>query len=298
MGNSSTLGNATLTVSGGTSTFGGVIQNTIGSGNQLLAVTVSGGANLTLTGASAYTGATTINSGSLLQIGNGAAGELFASPTIADSGALVFNHTDALTCPGAITGGGGLTKLGGGQLTLTGTGNTYSGGTTISAGALQIGDGLTTNGSDRGKYRGQRQPDLRLSGGVHLWRQHQRRRGFYEDRFRPAGFGRSSEFVRQRHAFQWNAPVPRQFRQFDANRELERHQRALRFQGNSSTALTSAGAFVVSNSNTVVIQDNASVTDTGFVKLGGATGSPGNVVQTGGSFVVNGSDTPSTNNRA
>ena len=45
-----------------------------------------------------------------------------------------------------IAGNMGLTKLGSNTLTLTGT-NTYGGGTTISAGALQLGDS-TTSGND------------------------------------------------------------------------------------------------------------------------------------------------------
>jgi autotransporter-associated beta strand protein len=48
-----------------------------------------------------------------------------------------------LTYDGVITGSGNLTKAGTGTLTLTGA-NTYIGGTTINAGALQLGNGGTT----------------------------------------------------------------------------------------------------------------------------------------------------------
>ncbi|NKC22634.1 hypothetical protein HED50_12680 [Ochrobactrum oryzae] len=44
---------------------------------------------------------------------------------------------------GVVSGTGELTKTGAGVLTLTGT-NSYSGGTAITAGTLQIGDGGTT----------------------------------------------------------------------------------------------------------------------------------------------------------
>ena len=47
------------------------------------------------------------------------------------------------TYGGVISGTGTLTKSGAGTLTLTGA-NTYTGGTTISAGTLQIGNGGTT----------------------------------------------------------------------------------------------------------------------------------------------------------
>ena len=44
-------------------------------------------------------------------------------------------------------GGVGLLKSGTGTEILSGTNNTYIGGTTIAAGTLQIGDGVTSNGS-------------------------------------------------------------------------------------------------------------------------------------------------------
>ncbi|HEX5220665.1 MAG TPA: autotransporter-associated beta strand repeat-containing protein, partial [Verrucomicrobiae bacterium] len=56
------------------------------------------------------------------------------------------NYTIAGT--GALTGSMGLTKAGSGRLTLANTGlNTFTGGTTISAGSLQIGDGVSVNGN-------------------------------------------------------------------------------------------------------------------------------------------------------
>jgi len=56
------------------------------------------------------------------------------------------NYT--ITGAGALTGSMGLTKTGAGRLTLGNTGvNTYAGGTTISAGSLQLGDGVSVNGN-------------------------------------------------------------------------------------------------------------------------------------------------------
>ena len=46
----------------------------------------------------------------------------------------------AVTLSGVLSGSGGLNLLGAGTLTLTAS-NTYSGGTTISAGTLQVGNG-------------------------------------------------------------------------------------------------------------------------------------------------------------
>ena len=61
---------------------------------------------------------------------------------------LAFDYAGAATYPGSISGSGGVTKAGPGMATLT-SANNYSGGTTISAGTLQLGNGLA-NGSVTG----------------------------------------------------------------------------------------------------------------------------------------------------
>ncbi len=61
---------------------------------------------------------------------------------ITDNGQLFVNHSNDVTFAGVISGSGNLTKNGGDTLILTGT-NTYSGVTTISAGTLQLGDGVS-----------------------------------------------------------------------------------------------------------------------------------------------------------
>ena len=85
--------------------------------------------------------ARTISAGTL-QIGNGGTTGSIGGD-IANNGALIFNRSDALTYGGVISGTGSMAKLGAGTLTLTGD-NTFTGGTTISDGALQIGNGGTT----------------------------------------------------------------------------------------------------------------------------------------------------------
>ncbi len=96
---------------------------------------------LILLGSNTYTGSTTV-SGGTLQVGNGGSGEFLASPSVSltNSASLVFSQSDSLTYSGLISGSGSLTQLGPGVLTLLGS-NTYSGGTTISAGTLQVGNG-------------------------------------------------------------------------------------------------------------------------------------------------------------
>ncbi len=101
----------------------------------------TGAGNLTLTGSNTYSGSTTISGGSL-QIGNGGSGEFLASPSVnvSNGAALVFNHANALTYSGLISGGGSLSQTGAGVLTLTGS-NTSCGSATISGGVLQVGNG-------------------------------------------------------------------------------------------------------------------------------------------------------------
>src|SRR5262249_43385911 len=62
---------------------------------------------------------------------------------IVNNAALTFNRSNALTYARVISGIGSVTKSGAGTLTLTGD-NTYTGGTTISAGILQLGSSGTT----------------------------------------------------------------------------------------------------------------------------------------------------------
>ena len=120
-----------IDTNGQTVTFAGAIAASNSGG-----LTKIGAGLLTLTGSNAYSGNTTI-SGGTLSIGNGGSGENLASTSISDSGALVFNHSDALTYGGVISGNGSLAKSGTGMLTLSGTGS-FTGGTTIGGGILGL----------------------------------------------------------------------------------------------------------------------------------------------------------------
>lgn len=109
------------------------------SGNGRLYQTGNG--TLTLTGLNTYTGGTTVNSGTL-QIGNGSTTGAIAGD-ILNNASLIFNRSDSLTYDGIVSGSGNLAKNGDGILTLTGQ-HTYTGGTRVNAGTLQIGSGGTT----------------------------------------------------------------------------------------------------------------------------------------------------------
>ena len=101
----------------------------------------AGVGTLVLTGANGYTGGTTITAG-ILQLGNGGtSGSILGN--VLNNGTFAINRSDTYTFGGLISGTGSLTQAGTGATILIGA-NTYTGGTTISAGMLQLGDGGTS----------------------------------------------------------------------------------------------------------------------------------------------------------
>lgn len=106
-------------------------------------LTKSGSGTLILAGASNVTDTTTTISGGTLQIGNaGTSGSLGSAP-VTNNASLAFDRTDSVAVSNAISGSGQLIQRGSGTLEITGDSNTYSGGTTVSAGTLLVNN--TTN---------------------------------------------------------------------------------------------------------------------------------------------------------
>lgn len=124
------LGGQTLTLSGASGSFSGVIS---GGGG----VSLTTGSQ-TLTGANAYTGVTTINGGTLT-LGNGGTSGSLAGNVI-NYGILAVNRSDTVTFGNIVSGTGGLSQTGTGTLVITGV-NTYTGATTISSGTLTLSAG-------------------------------------------------------------------------------------------------------------------------------------------------------------
>lgn len=100
-----------------------------------------GAGTLTLLGTLSFTGTTSILGGALL-IGNGGNTGGLVGDLVIDS-ELTFNRADDYLYSGVLSGTGSFVKLGAGKLTFTGE-NLYTGGTTISQGTLQLGNGGTT----------------------------------------------------------------------------------------------------------------------------------------------------------
>ncbi len=136
-------GAATLMVNGGS--FSGVISGP-------LSLSVTNNSSLSLSGNNTYTGTTTINSGSSLTLGaGGTTGSV--SGAITDNGILAINRSDNFIVNN-VSGSGQLQQTGPGN-TWLGTGLSYSGGTSISAGTLIVNDpaalgtgGLTIEGGE------------------------------------------------------------------------------------------------------------------------------------------------------
>ena len=150
----------TVTVTNSQLTLGGVISN----GTTANALVKSGAGVLTLTGANAYTGGTTITGGTLrieTDAALGATPGAFSATNISLSGGGILKNNSAsltlganrgitlgtggggievrggttLTVPGAIAGTTGITKADTGTLALSGT-NTFSGGIVVNAGTV------------------------------------------------------------------------------------------------------------------------------------------------------------------
>jgi fibronectin-binding autotransporter adhesin len=157
------IGTATFTLGDGSSqTFAGGITGT-GS------IIKQGTGTLTLTGTSYCTGTTTISQGSL-QIGNGGTTGSY-SGNITNNSTLIFNRSDnTMFNSGVISGTGSVIKLGTGTLSFW-TNNTYTGGTTISQGTLEVGSGLTGgsivgNVTNNGTLTFNRSDELAYSGVI------------------------------------------------------------------------------------------------------------------------------------
>lgn len=108
-------------------------------------LTKLGAGTLTLSGANAYSGASVVTEGTLQGTATSLQGD------ITNNSAIVFDQAIDGTYAGVINGAGTLTKLGVGELTLSGASQAFSGATTIDAGTLvlngAVGGNVIVNGA-------------------------------------------------------------------------------------------------------------------------------------------------------
>ena len=141
---SSTASNATIAINGGTVSFQGssnasnaTITANQGGRVQFLNTSTGGGARFIINDTSLFDISALSSGGLTVGSIEGAGSFLLGSKQL-----IVLNFSTEVS--GVITGiGGSLVKAGTGTLTLSGN-NTYTGGTTINGGVLQLGNGGTT----------------------------------------------------------------------------------------------------------------------------------------------------------
>lgn len=126
----------------GTSADANTLAASLADSGGATALIKSGSGKWILSGNNTYSGATTIANG-MLQVGAGGASGSLGSGNVVDNGQLVFNRTGIVTNTGSITGTGSVTNDGPGTVILAAN-NSYSGGTTINAGTVQVGNGGAT----------------------------------------------------------------------------------------------------------------------------------------------------------
>lgn len=138
------LGSGAITISNannGALEFAVSGTNVVGNGISGAGALISSSGETRFTGAVTSTGGLT-NSSSTVRIGNGGTTGSYSGNTVLSDAAaqLVFDRSDAYAHSGSISGSGSVTKLSGGTTTLTAS-NSYTGGTLISAGTLELGSG-------------------------------------------------------------------------------------------------------------------------------------------------------------
>lgn len=116
---------------------GTAMIETTGSNVNKITTAITGPGSLTKAGAGTLVLAADSNyAGGTLQIGDGGiTGRIDGA--ITNNGVVAFNRSDVVAMGNVISGTGSVKQIGTGTLTLTGT-NTYSGGTTVSAGILKV----------------------------------------------------------------------------------------------------------------------------------------------------------------
>ncbi len=133
----SSSGPRTLTLTGiGTAD---AFSAVLGDGGGPTTLTKSGAGTWFLLGTNTYSGGTTLVAGQL-NVGNGGSGGTLGLGPVNNATTIDINRSGTLTVGGVISGTGALINDGSGTVILANN-NSYSGGTTINNGTLQLGNG-------------------------------------------------------------------------------------------------------------------------------------------------------------
>lgn len=141
------LGGKTLTLTAAQDTFSGTIA---GAGSLVLAAGTQ-----VLEGTNTYSGGTTINSASTLQLGSGGASGAIAG-NVSNNGTLVLNRANRLDLGGDISGSGVIRQVGSGMTNLSGNSAAFAGSTSVEGGTLAVNGALggTVNVLAPGRLQG------------------------------------------------------------------------------------------------------------------------------------------------
>ena len=167
------------------------------SGTGALTKTAAG--TVILSNANSYGGGTTISQGTL-QLGDGSANNGSVSGNITDNATLAFANPNVQTYSGVISGNGAVTKSGAGTLTLSGV-SSY-GATTVNAGQLTIGNNLINSGT------------LAVAGGT----------------ISQSSYAVNAGQRGRRQPWQWLLP-PKRRNKYRQRRRVSVHRRCQRFAG-------------------------------------------------------------------
>jgi len=130
-------------INGLSTTVSGTINDGGMSGGTGASMVKVGDGTLLLTGANTYTGLTAVLGGTLQLGDGGTTGSILGN--VFNAATFRINRSDTYTFGGVIVGGGAFVQMGPGTTVFTGH-SFYTGGTTISAGTLQLGNGGTSGG--------------------------------------------------------------------------------------------------------------------------------------------------------
>ena len=139
-------GNAITIIDYGSLNLSSAIVDYFGSTN----LTLSGTGTTVITGTNSYTSTTYISNGAKVQLGGGGNTGTLGLANVVNNGTLIFsrsnNAAQGSDFGGPISGAGSIVLSGIGKVIFN-SNNSFSGVTTIGSGTLQLGDGISSDGS-------------------------------------------------------------------------------------------------------------------------------------------------------